>query len=111
MAVCATCAYFKVVVGSSEGGYCTYHNHSQSTGSSSSESNSEVFNEIINELIENRIYHDGFLESRGWNIYHVWTRDWWNNKNKVISSIVREIEKSKRESEDSRQSKVVSSRR
>lgn len=30
MAVCATCAYFKVVVGSSEGGYCTYHNHSQS---------------------------------------------------------------------------------
>lgn len=30
MAVCATCAYFKTVVGSTEGGYCTYHNHSQS---------------------------------------------------------------------------------
>lgn len=29
MAVCATCAYFKVQ-NNLEGGYCTYHNHSQS---------------------------------------------------------------------------------
>ena len=49
----------------------------------------------IDEMIESRIYHDGFLESRGWNIYHVWTRDWWNNKNRVINSIVKEIEKEK----------------
>ncbi len=49
----------------------------------------------IEEMIENRIYHDGFLESRGWNIYHVWARDWCNSKAKVINAIVKEIEKSR----------------
>ena len=49
----------------------------------------------MDEMIENRIYHDSFLESRGWKIYHVWTRDWWNSKTKVINSIVKEIETSR----------------
>lgn len=49
----------------------------------------------IEEMIESRIYHDGFLESRGWNIYHVWARDWCNNKTKVINSIVKEIERAR----------------
>ncbi len=51
----------------------------------------------MDEMIENKIYHDGFLESRGWNICHVWTRDWWNSKTRVIGSIVKEIEKAKME--------------
>jgi hypothetical protein len=51
----------------------------------------------MDEMIESRIYHDGFLESRGWNIYHVWTRDWWNSKAKVINSIIKEIENAKKE--------------
>jgi len=50
----------------------------------------------LDEMIENRISHDGFLESRGWNIYHVWTRDWWNNKEKVLDSIISEIETERR---------------
>lgn len=53
----------------------------------------------LEEMIENRIYHDGFLESRGWNIYHVWTRDWWMSKAKVINSIVKEIEKATKDKE------------
>ena len=30
MAVCATCAYFKEVIGSRDGGKCTYYNESRS---------------------------------------------------------------------------------
>ena len=50
----------------------------------------------IDEMIENQLYHQGFLESRGWNIHRVWTRDWWLSKNKVINSIIREIENAKK---------------
>ena len=49
------------------------------------------------ELIENQIYHLSFLESRGWNIHRVWTRDWWLNKNRVINSIIRSAENAKKE--------------
>ncbi len=51
----------------------------------------------IGEMVENQLYHLSFLESRGWRMYHVWTRDWWNKKNKVINSIIREIENAKKE--------------
>ena len=49
----------------------------------------------IDEMIENQMYHVGFLESRGWKIHHVWTRDWWMSKTKVINSIVKDIERVK----------------
>ena len=51
----------------------------------------------LEEMVESTVYHDDFLKSRGWNIFHVWTRDWWNNKGKVLSTIVKEIEKAKKE--------------
>jgi len=51
----------------------------------------------MDEMIENQIYHQGFLQSRGWKIHRVWTRDWWLSKNKVINSIIREIENAKKE--------------
>ena len=50
----------------------------------------------MDEMIENQIYHQGFLKSRGWKIHRVWTRDWWLSKNKVINSIIREIENEKK---------------
>ena len=49
----------------------------------------------MDEMIENQMYHVGFLESRGWKIHHVWTRDWWMSKTKVINSIVKDIERVK----------------
>ena len=51
----------------------------------------------FDQMIESKIYHVGFLQSRGWKIYPVWTRDWWLNKNKIINNIVKEIEKNKKE--------------
>lgn len=51
----------------------------------------------IDEMIQNQLYHFGFLESRGWKMYQVWTRDWWFSRSKVINSIVKEIEKSRKE--------------
>ena len=51
----------------------------------------------MDEMIENQIYHQGFLQSRGWKIFHVWTRDWWNSKTKVINSIIKEVEKNKKQ--------------
>ena len=38
-------------------------------------------------VLERDVYRPKFLESRGWQIMRVWSRDWWNNSAKVISSI------------------------
>ena len=65
----------------------------------------------MDEMIESRIYHDGFLESRGWNIYHVWTRDWWNSKTKVINSILKEIENAKRDTSPQNVKQIVVNKR
>ncbi|MBQ3015947.1 MAG: DUF4011 domain-containing protein [Clostridia bacterium] len=37
-----------------------------------------------------------FLESRGWSIIRVWSRDWWASPAKVIRAIVNEAEKNKK---------------
>lgn len=42
-------------------------------------------------ILERDIYRNKFLKSRGWDIMRVWSRDWWLNKNKVISNIVKAI--------------------
>ncbi len=44
-------------------------------------------------VLERDVYHPTFMQSRGWNIYRVWSRDWWLNKNKVINAIKKEIDK------------------
>jgi very-short-patch-repair endonuclease len=41
------------------------------------------------------VFRPSFLKSRGWNIIRIWSRDYWMHKSKVLSMIVKEIEKSK----------------
>ena len=38
-------------------------------------------------VLERDVYRNKFLQSRGWKIMRVWSRDWWLNKNKVISKV------------------------
>lgn len=47
-------------------------------------------------ILERDVYRNKFLESRGWNIMRVWSRDWWLNKEKVINNIVKAISASKK---------------
>ncbi|MEM2138960.1 MAG: DUF559 domain-containing protein, partial [Candidatus Woesearchaeota archaeon] len=37
------------------------------------------------------IYRQTVLESAGWNIIRIWSRDWWTDKNREIKRIDREI--------------------
>ena len=48
-------------------------------------------------ILERDVYRNKFLSSRGWKIMRVWSRDWWLNKNRVISNIVKAINVSKKE--------------
>lgn len=43
-------------------------------------------------VLERDVYRTKFLQSRGWKIIRVWSRDMWLNKNKVIANIVKNIE-------------------
>ncbi len=47
-------------------------------------------------ILERDVYRNKFLESRGWNIMRVWSRDWWMNKDKVIGNIVKAINANKK---------------
>ncbi len=46
-------------------------------------------------VLERDVFRPSFLKSRGWNIIRIWSRDYWLHKSKVLSMIVKEIEKSK----------------
>lgn len=46
-------------------------------------------------ILERDIYHPSFMNSRGWSMYRVWSRDWWLSKTKTIKQIVKKIEKIK----------------
>ncbi len=52
-------------------------------------------------ILERDVYRNKFLASRGWKILRVWSRDWWLNKNKVISKIVKIANANKRQFEKS----------
>lgn len=64
-------------------------------------------------VLERDVFRPSFLKSRGWNIIRIWSRDYWMHKSKVLSMIVKEIEKSKAniikniEKEKARKSKKV----
>ena len=47
-------------------------------------------------ILERDVYRNKFLESRGWKIMRVWSRDWWLNKTKVINNIVKVINANKK---------------
>ena len=44
-------------------------------------------------ILERDIFHPAFMQSRGWQTYRVWSRDWWLNKNKVVKQIKKALEK------------------
>ncbi len=46
-------------------------------------------------VLERDVFRPAFLQSRGWNLIRVWSRDYYMHKAKVINSIVKEIEKAK----------------
>lgn len=50
-------------------------------------------------ILERDVYHNKFLESRGWSIMRVWSRDWWLNKDRVINNIVKAINANKKKFE------------
>lgn len=46
-------------------------------------------------VLERDVYRIKFLESRGWKIVRVWSRDWWQSRKKVLNNLVEMIEKQK----------------
>ncbi len=40
-------------------------------------------------ILERDVFRNKFLESRGWKIVRVWSRDWWLNKHKVVQRIIK----------------------
>ena len=44
---------------------------------------------------ERDLYRQRFLESRGWVIHRIWSRDWWKNKDREIDNIKVKVEELK----------------
>ncbi|MGH4121266.1 AAA domain-containing protein [Clostridium sp.] len=40
---------------------------------------------------ERDIYRQRYLESRGWNIIRIWSKDWWTNSHKEVYRIVKRV--------------------
>lgn len=40
---------------------------------------------------ERDAYRQRFLESRGWTIYRIWSRDWWKNKDREVEKVINRI--------------------
>ncbi len=46
-------------------------------------------------VLERDVYRIKFLESRGWKIVRIWSRDWWQSRKNVLDNLVRQIERQK----------------
>lgn len=46
-------------------------------------------------VLERDVYRIKFLESRGWRIIRVWSRDWWQSRQKVLANIAAAADKEK----------------
>ena len=57
----------------------------------------ELVTKSSNSVLERDVYRNEFLKSKGWKLIRVWSRDWWHNSNQVINTIVKEIEKQKKQ--------------
>lgn len=44
-------------------------------------------------LLERDVYRTNFLNSRGWNMFRLWSRDWWTDPDKTIELIESKIKK------------------
>lgn len=51
--------------------------------------------ESSKSVLERDVYHPAFLESRGWQIFRIWSREWWLNKKKVLNRLSKILEKLK----------------
>ncbi len=51
--------------------------------------------ESSQNVLERDVFRNLFLESKGWKIYRVWSRDWWHNSTGEINKIIKEIERQK----------------
>ena len=57
--------------------------------------------------LERDVYHPDFMYRRGWELFRVWSRDWWLNKTKVLQMIVKKIQKIEKAELEKKQSKNV----
>ena len=48
---------------------------------------------------ERDIYRQRYLESRGWNIIRIWSKDWWNNPQREVEKIVEKVNDLKNKNE------------
>lgn len=48
--------------------------------------------ESSDSVLERDVSKPLFLQSRGWNIYRIYSRDFWHNKKKVIANIVKQLQ-------------------
>ena len=46
-------------------------------------------------ILERDVYRIKFLESRGWKIVRIWSRDWWQSPKTVLQNITKIIEEEK----------------
>lgn len=44
------------------------------------------------DAVENDFYRQIYLESRGWNIYRIWSTNWWQNKTVEIKKLLSHLE-------------------
>lgn len=49
---------------------------------------------------ERDFFRQRYLESRGWKIHRIWSRNWWSNKNEEINKLVRIIELNQKQLEN-----------
>lgn len=57
----------------------------------------EEVTQSSSSTLERDVFRHEFLKSKGWKVVRVWSRDFWHNPSQVISSIVKEIEKAKKQ--------------
>ena len=51
-------------------------------------------------VLERDVYRIKFLESRGWKIVRIWSRDWWQSPKKVLNKLSSLIEEEKQKIKD-----------
>ncbi|MBO7508568.1 MAG: hypothetical protein J6T39_02885, partial [Clostridia bacterium] len=63
--------------------------------------------ESSNYVLERDVYHPDFMRSRGWEIFRVWSRDWWLNKSKTVQMIIKKLKKIEEQGIDKKQPKIT----
>ena len=57
--------------------------------------------ESSDSAMERDVYKPMFLESKGWNLLRVWSRDWWLYPTKVIKTITDAVEAARKKTSKS----------